>query len=223
MNMPTRLFPALFCCLALTLAACAAQTPGSAPPAAKPAPPPGEQSLAYGVSLALPPNWNVTNKIAPEAASKASLDSRRQRGERIALIEAYGPAGLRGVQSALFAFLVNEQDVFMPRAHAERMTQDELNRLARDVVQREHASARRQRVESGLIDVQFSRQSISGNMAIVQRMLVMAPDTRPVLLMNWDIFLPDGAGLSVRTVIDPENLGSEEQVISIVNSIYTQE
>ena len=212
-----RLLSALLCCLALTLAACATQSPDSG--TVRQPLNHGEQLLAYGVSLILPPTWQIADSIAPEAASKASLDSRRQNGERIALIEVAGPAGIRGVESLLIAFLVNEQDIFMPRVHAERITAEELNRLARDLVQREHASARQQNVRSGLIDVQLTREIINGNMTIFQRMLVMGPDAKPVLLMNWDVFLPNGAGISVRTVSDPENFGSNEQIINIVNTL----
>jgi len=223
-----RLLPVLLCCLALALAACATTDPSSgagkqpAGQATKQAPKPGEQFLAYDASLTLPPTWKVTGKIAPEAASKASLDSRRRNGERIALLEATGPAGMRGIESALMVFLVNEHGTFMPRVHAEKMTADELRSLARDIVQREQASARRQNATSGLIDIQFTRETVNGNLAIFQRTLVMGLDAKPVLLMDWDIFLPDGAGIKIRTVSDPENPGSAEQVISIANTLFVQ-
>jgi len=218
-----RLLLVLLCCLALALAACATTSPdgGAAKQPARQAKP-GEQLLAYGVSLTLPPTWNVTGKIAPEAASKASLDSRRRNGERIALLEATGPAGARGIESVLMVFLVNEQDTFMPRVHAEKITADELRSLARDIVQLEHASARRQNTTSGLIDIQFTSETVNGNLAIFQRTLVMGLDTRPVLLMDWDIFLPNGAGIKARTVSDPDNPGSAEQVISIVNTLHVE-
>jgi hypothetical protein len=217
-----RLLPVLLCCLALALAACATTTaPGGSVAKQAPSQPPkpGDQLLAYGVSLTLPPTWKVTGKIAPEAASKASLDSRRRNGERIALLETTGPAGMRGIESVLMVFLVNEQGTFMPRAHAEKISADELSRLARDIVQREHASARQQKTTSGLIDIQFTRETVNGNMAIFQRTLVMGLDARPVQLMDWDIFLSDGAGIKIRTVSDPENPGSVEQVISIASTL----
>jgi|GEM_PF-6912206 len=217
---PKRLLPVLLCCLALAFAACAPKSPGSG--AARQPSKPGEQLLAYGVSVVVPPSWNITGSVAPEAASKASLDSRRQNGERIALIETVGPAGPRGVESLLVAFLVSEQDIFMPRAHAEKIPQEDLNKLAKDLVQREHASAKQQKAKSGLIDVQLTRETINGNLAIVQRMLVMGPDAKPVLLLNWDIFLPNGAGINVRSVSDPENSGSEVQIVDIVNTLRVE-
>jgi hypothetical protein len=217
---PKRLLPVLLCCLALAFAACVPKSPDS--DVARQPSKSGEQLLAYGVSVVVPPSWNITGKMAPEAASKASLDSRRQNGERIALIETVGPAGSRGVESLLVAFLVSEQDIFMPRAHAETIPQEDLNRLAKDLVQREHASAKKMRTQSGVIDVQLSRQTINGNLAIVQHMLIMGPDAKPVLLLNWDIYLPNGAGLNVRTVSDPDNSGSEVQIIGIVNTLRVE-
>jgi len=50
----------------------------------------------------------------------------------------------------------------------------------------------------------------------------MGPDAKPVLLMNWDVFLPNGAGVSVRTVSDPDNRGSEEQIINIVSTLRAE-
>jgi len=223
-----RLLPILLCCLVLTLAACA--TPGPDGGAAKQtaghtatqAAKPGEQLLAYGVSLTLPSTWKVAGKIVPEAASKASLDSRRRNGERIALLESSGPAGARGIESVLMVFLVNEQGTFLPRVHAEKMTADELRNVAKDIVRREHISAKQQKTTSGLVDIQFTRETINGKLAIFQRTLVMGRDSKPVLLMDWDIFLPDGAGIKIRTVSDPDNPGSAEQVIGIANTLRAE-
>ena len=214
-----RLLPVLLCCFALALAAC--KTTGSSEGAKQPSAP-GQNNLAYGVSLALPPAWKVSGSMNSEAASKESLDSRRQNGERILILEALGPAGSRGLESMIAIFVVNEQGTFMPRNYAEKLQPDEFAALSKDLLDREKASAKKQKTKSGLLDVQVSREDINGKLAISQRMLVVGQDGKPVRLMNWDIYMPNGAGIAVKTVCDPDNPGVENQIHNLVKSLRIQ-
>lgn len=213
------LLPGLLCCFALALAAC--QTPGSSGKA-KPPVNPNERVLAYGVSLILPSAWNVAGSIGPEAASKESLNSRRQNGERVLLLEALGPAGPRGLESMIAIFLVNEEGTFMPRDYAEKLRPEEFDALGKDLLKREQASAKKQKTKNGLLDVRIARDTVGGKLAISQHMLVAGQDGKPVRLMNWDIYMPDGAGIAVKTVCDPDHSGAEEQLLNVVRSIRIQ-
>lgn len=214
-----RFAPVLLCCLALALAAC--KTTGSADSAKVPVNP-NELTLAYGLSLTMPTGWDVVTQLNPEVATNASLDSRRQNNERILLVEALGPAGQRGLQSLLVIFVVNEQGTFMPRTYAEKLSPEEFAALSKDLLERERASAKKQKTKSSLLEVQVTRESVNDKLALNQRMLVTGQDGRPVRLINWDIYLPNGAGIAVKTVCDPENPAAEEQLNSIVRSLRIQ-
>ena len=214
-----RLLPVLLCCCALALAAC--KTTGGSEGGKQPSTP-GQNNLAYGVGLTLPPAWKVAGSMSPEAASKESLDSRRQNGERILILEALGPAGSRGLESMIAIFVVNEQGTFMPRNYAEKLQPDEFAALSKDLLDREKASAKKQKTKSGLLDVQVSREDINGKLAISQRMLVVGQDGKPVRLMNWDIYMPNGAGIAVKTVCDPDNPGVENQIHNLVKALRIQ-
>lgn len=215
-----RLRPVLLCLFALGLAACS--TTGSSDSATPAVIIAGESSLAYGTSLTLPVGWQVTGSISPQAASKESLDSRRRNNERVLLLESLGPAGPRGLESMIAVFVVNEQGTFMPREYAERLTPNEFDALGKDLLAREKASAKKQKTKSGLLDVQVSRDSIGGKLAISQRMLVTGQDGKPVRLMNWDVYMPNGAGIAVKTVCDPENPNAENQIRTAIKSMRIQ-
>ena len=214
-----RLLPVFLCCFALALAAC--KTTGSSD-GSKSAVNPNEVSLAYDTALTLPTGWNVAGSIGPQAASKQSLDSRRQNNERVLLLEALGPAGPRGLESMIAIFVVNEAGTFMPREYAEKLKPEEFDALGKDLLAREKASAKKQKTKSGLLDVQVSRDSVGGKLTISQRMLVAGQDGKPVRLINWDVYMPNGAGIAIKTVCDPENPGAENQISTMVKSLRIQ-
>jgi hypothetical protein len=215
-----RIFGLLFLCiLAFALGACVKGGPGA--DGGQPANP-NQQLLAYGVSLTKPAPWRVANSVGPQAAPKATLDSRRQGGERILLLEAAGPASPRGLESMVGVFLVNEEGTFMPRDYAEKLQPHEFTAMSKDLLDREKAAAKKNKTPSGLLDLQVTRDDIAGKTAISQRMLVAGPDGKPVRLINWDVYLPDGAGLAVKTVSDPEAPGAESEVINMVKTLRVQ-
>lgn len=206
--------------LALTLAACISTGKSGSEP--KPPANPNEHRFAYGASVVLPASWKIAGSTAPESVSKASLDQRRQNGERILIFEATGPASPRGLESMIGVFLVHQDGTFMPRDYAEKLQPDEFTAMSRDLLEREKRAANKKKAQSGLLDLQVLREDINGNLSISQRMLVAGPDGKPVRLMNWDIYLPDGAGIAVKTVCDPETPGVENEVINLVRSLRVQ-
>lgn len=214
-----RIFSLLaICCLLLALGACAKD---GAKPGAQ-ATNPNLKQAAYGITLTTPPDWKVINRVDPQSTTRASLDTRRKSGERILLLEAAGPPSPRGLESMIGIFLVNEEGTFMPRDFAEKLQPHEFSAMSRDLMDREKAEAKKKKAQSGLLDLQVLRDDIGGKLAISQRMLVAGPDGKPVRLMNWDLYLPNGAGLSIRSVCDPEAPGAETEIINTVMSLRVE-
>lgn len=205
---------AALCCLALTFSACAGKDGEKKPGPAVP----GQHQLAYDISVTVPPAWKVLNSVGQQTP-KDGLDTRRKGGERILMLETVGPASARGLESMIGVFLVNQEGTFMPRDYAERLQPDEFVAMSKDLLDREKAEAKKKKTTSGLLDLQLARETINGNMAVSQKMLVAGPDGKPVRLMNWDIYLPDGAGIAVKTVCDQETPGAENEVVNIVRSV----
>lgn len=207
-------------CLAFALSACQT-TKGEGKKAAAPANP-NEKQLAYGVSITLPPSWKVPGSMGPEV-TKASLDSRRMNGERILILETLGAPSPRGLEPMIGMFVVNQEGTFMPHDYAEKMQPEEFVTMSQDLLKREKEQAKKTKQPTGLLDLQISRDTIGGLLAISQKMLVAGPDGKPVRLMNWDIYLPNGAGIAVKTVCDQEAPGAETEVINVVKSIRAQQ
>ena len=208
-------------CLVLALSACQSTKGAGQKTAAAPTNP-NEKQLAYGVSVTLPASWKVPGSMGPEV-TKASLDGRRGGGERILILETLGSPSARGLESMIGMFIVSQEGNFMPRDYAEKLQPEEFVAMARDLLKREKDQAKKNKQQSGLLDLQLSRDNIGGLLAITQNMLIAGPDGKPVRLMNWDIYLPDGAGVAVKTVSDPEAPGAETEVINTVRSIRVQQ
>lgn len=210
-------------CLALALGACASGKKGSGKAAAGQkqvqAPATGEVKLAYGASLTLPPSWKAAVSIAPEAADRASLDARRKKGERILLLEAVSSPSPKNLEPMLAVFLVSEDGSFMPREYAEQLRPEDFAAMSKDLLAREKEAAAKNKTSSALLDLQVSRTTVAGKFAILQRMLVPGPDGNPVRLVNWDIYLPDRAGLAVKSVFDQDVPGTEDEIAKIVQSL----
>lgn len=211
--------------LALFFSGCASKSP--APDAggtqgAAGATGPSTMQLAYGISVTMPPSYTVAGSLTAQAAPKDNLDSRRKSGERILMLEAAGTPSQRNIEPMLALFLVNQEGTFMPREYAERIKPEELDAIGRELLAKEKAEAKKNKKSSGLLDLKINRETVNGKVAIVQRMLVAGPDGQPARLSNWDIYLPDGAGIAVKSVYDQEAPGTETEINNIVHSLRTQ-
>lgn len=204
--------------MAISLAACAAKSGKEEVNVVKTSRP-GETELAYGMGIVLPSGWKVVNSLKASAASKQSLDTRRQAGERILALESLGPKGLRGFESMIGIFVVNQDGTFMPREYAQKLKPEEFTSMSRDLLAREKSEAKKKKTQSGLLDVQILREDIAGHLAISQRMLVVGPDGKPVRLVNWDVYLPNGAGAAIKTVCDPEHPSAESDIATAVKGM----
>ena len=213
-----RLFLLLILCFALSLAACVKSgTKGSGPVN------PNDKQLAYGATITVPTGWTVVNSLPPEAASKAALDGRRKSGQPVVIFEAEGqPSAGRGILSFIGIALVDQEKVFIPRQFAEKLTPEELDRMAKNLLNRERALAKKKKSKNTLLDIQISRDSINGRLALLQRITAANPDGQPVRLLYWDIYLDDGAGLNARAGCDPEAQGAENEVINAIKSLRVQ-
>lgn len=216
----------LLCCLALGLSACVAGKSASSDddtgsrsrlPSG-----PNDVKLAYGVTVNVPSAYTVAGSLSPDAANKAALDSRRKGGERILLLEAAGAPSPRAIEPMIALFLVNQEGTFMPLEYAQQIKPEELAAIGKELIEKEKAEAKKKKKPAGLLDLQISRETVNGKVAIVQRMLVAGPDGKPARLTNWDIYLPDGAGLAVKSVYDQNVMGSDSEIGNIVRSIRVQ-
>lgn len=206
-------------CLVILLAAGCAAKSGKEAVDVKRAERPGETELAYGMGLALPQGWTVVNSLTASSASKQSLDARRQSGERVLLLEAASPKSLEGMPSMIGIFLANQKDTFMPEEFAAKLKPEEFAEMSRDLLAREKADAKKKKVKSGLLDVQILRDDIGGKMAVSQRMLVTGPDGKAIRLVNWDVYLPNGAGAAIKTVCDPQRASAESEISTAIRSM----
>lgn len=211
---------AMTVCLAFALSACQGAKVGDKAPA--PANPNAKQ-LAYGVTITLPANWKVPGSMGEEAANKANIDERRKGGERILILEALGAPSSRNIEPMVGVFVVNQEGTFMLRDYAEKLQPEEFAAMSKDLLNREKKLAQKNKRPNGLLDLQVARESVGGLLAISQKMLVVGPDGQPVRLMNWDIYLPDGAGLAVRTVCDQNAPGGENEIVNIVRGIVVRQ
>ena len=184
-------------------------------------PSPNEKKLAYDLAMNVPDGWAVNNATPPEA-TKDSLDARRKNGDAIPLFEVTGGASARGIPSSINVTLVNEEGAFIPRQYAEKLTPEEFDVMARDMMDREKALAKKNKTKNSLLDMRFSRDSIGGNLALMQRLTVVGPEGKPVRLMGWDVYLPNGAGLMIRVVCDQEVPNAESEVINLVKTLRTK-
>lgn len=209
----------IFCCCALILTSCVDAKRTKPDPGRLTPPNSAEKQLAYGASLYLPPSYTVAGNAPPASSDKASLDGRRRNGERILLLEAAAPPSSRGIEPMIAVFLVNQQGTFMPREFAEKITPEELATVSKELLDREKSESKKKKAASSLLDLQISRDTVDGKPAIVQRMLVAGPDGKPARLINWDIYLADGAGIAVKSVCDQEVPGVEAEVSNIVRSL----
>jgi hypothetical protein len=181
---------------------------------------PNEKNLAYDVSIVIPTGWTVSNSLGPEAAPKAALEARRQKGEQIQLIETSGAPGARGLQPSVSLFITNEQGAFIPRSFAEKLSEADFESMAKKLMEEEKKLSKKDKRKNTLLEMRFSRDSIGGHLAVMQRMLVAGgPDGKPVRFVGWDVYLPNGAGLAVRCAYDQETPGAENEVINVAKSL----
>ena len=206
------------CLFLIPLSACVrGGAKGGEPPAN-----PNEKKMAYGLAMTMPPAWAVLNTLSPEAVTKEALDARRKGGERIVLLEANGAPGPRNFQPFITATLVNEEGNFIPREYAEKLSPQELDVMAKDMMKRERAQARKNRTKNNLLEMTFTRETIGGKLALMQRLTVAGPDGKPIRLLGWDIYLPNGAGIMIRSGCDLELPGAAGEVIGIVKTLRVQ-
>jgi hypothetical protein len=215
-----RIFPLIIMIFSLVLCACGKDT-GSADMTSsrQETQRSGATQLAYGISITLPASYTVGRSVGPNDATKATLDQRKQAGERVLLLESVGSASPRGIEPLVGVFLVNQEGTFLPRQYAEKMQPDEFEALGKDMLAREKADAKKKKAPSGLVDMRFSRENVGGKLAIRQKLLVKGPDGNPVQLNYWDIYLPNGAGIAFKSVYDQQQPGMEQEIDSIVRSI----
>jgi hypothetical protein len=218
----TESFPAGIACLLVLLFSVASCVPKDAAQQETGTSDPNRKHVAYGISLSLPPSWTVAGELAPDAASRASLDQRRKGGERIMLFGATAPPSAKGIESVAALFLLNEQRNFMPRDFAEKLPREEFERISAELFAQEKETVKKSKSKLTLMELTLSPERVDGKFALLHRLLIA--DAKGVLLrsLRWDVYLPNGAGIAVRAECDPDNVAAEQDIRAIVNSLKIQ-
>ena len=211
------------CCISVLLASCAGKD-GASPsgsPRSGASVSPTEKRLAYGIVVDVPTSYNVARMLTPDEASKASLESLKA-GERVLLFEAAGPPSPRGIEPMVAVLAMNQQGSFVEYDLARQIKPEEFAAFSKEVLASEKAEAKKNKKQPWMLDVQINRETINGNMAIVHRILVPGPDGKPARVTNWDIYLPNGSGIAVKSVYDQEYPEAESEIFNIVRSARVQ-
>jgi hypothetical protein len=218
---PRGLFPAfsgkgspaliVFCILFLALASCT--SPGGKKPEKEAAPEdPRRQNLAYGLSLILPDSWTIANRLSPENASKDALDQRRKDGKPIALLGATAPAPAKGNAAVLAVFLSNDRPYFMPREMAESMKAEAFVRLGRDMLEKEKADAKKRKAKAKALDIKIAKETLDGRLAVLSDILRTDEKGNPFRVLIWNVYLPNGAGITLHAEFDPDDATAERDI-----------
>ncbi|MDR2800422.1 MAG: hypothetical protein LBB52_04040 [Desulfovibrio sp.] len=197
--------------LLLALASCA--SPGGKKPEQAAAPEdPRRQNLAYDLSLMLPDSWTIANRLPPENNSRDSLDQRRKDGKPIALLGATAPAPAKGNAAVLAVFLSNDRPYFMPREMAEKMKPEDFSRLSRDMLEKETADAKKRKARAKALDIKISRETLGGHLAVLSNILRTDDKGIPFRVLIWNVYLPNGAGITLHAECDPDDAAAERDI-----------
>ncbi len=207
----------VLCCAAVLLTSCMPQSGDSDSVVDS-----KRQKFAYGISMDVPNGWTVANSVAEGSGDKASFESRVRGGERIMLLDLRRPAqNADGMDARVGLFLVNSGKDFLPSDVAARLTPEEFAKLAKDIMERDRKAAERNKSQNNTVDWKISRESIDGNMAILQRGLGVTPGGQ-IRVLNWDVYLPDGVGLGIKMLGDPSVPGTESLLEAVARSIQIE-
>jgi hypothetical protein len=207
-----------FCCLILS--ACVPSQSGSHGTAATPGF--SARQLAYGVSIAAPDGWVVENSILPEAADRAALDARVDRGERVLLFSMYHPApGPEGKNAIVALFLVDASRNFPPEDRAAQLTPDDLERYGQAILARDREAAARNNSESNLLSWEVSRARIDNKFALVHHGTARGPNGT-LNLHDVNMYLPGGKGLALKSMSDASAPAAGQPINTVVNSLRAQ-
>jgi hypothetical protein len=177
-----------------------------------------ERQLAYGINITLPPSYAVAGIIGPSELSREELDSRIRGGERVLLLESAGTPSPRGIEPVIGVFLVQQAGTFMPRQYAEQMSAENFAELSQEIFAREKAEAKKKKTASPL-ELRLNKDNIGGNLAVKHHIQIKGQDGKPVELGYWDIYLPGGVGVAVRSQYDQSQPGMAEEMARIVRSL----
>lgn len=183
---------------------------------------PNDKNMAYGVTVAVAPPWDVAVMLPPERISKEALEQKRMAGERVLLMAALLPPAASGIENIFQVFLVNPDNTFMPREFAEKLQPQEYAALSRDLLEREKATAKKNKSPVSVMDLQLSRETMNGNFTVHHKATVAGPQGAPMRSLRWDIYLPGGAGIAVLADYDAELPGAEQAALSMARSLRVQ-
>ena len=223
-------FSLLLCCLGLLalsgLASCstAAKTTPAAttdPVAAPEVAASATRPLVYGINVVIPQGWVVDSSADKGVAEKAEIDSHLAKGERVGILNLFRPKenSTNVANGQIFLALVSRTgNAFLPEADVQGATPADLANFSQAMVERERELAATQKRGSTVLDWKIEKAQVGGNLALVQRGRIKHPEGVAVQF-NVDVYLPNNAGLMIRSMADESAPGTEAILRSFVQSI----
>ena len=208
----------LLCCLGLLalsgLAACtpaAKTTPTATEPTAAPGVASATRPLVYGISVVIPQGWVVDSSADKGVAEKAEIDGHLAKGERVGILNLFRPKenSTNVANGQIFLALVSRTGTaFLPEADVQGATTADLASFSQAMVARERELAAKQNRGSTVLEWQIEKAQVGGNLALVQRGRIKHPEGVAVQY-NVDVYLPNNAGLMIRSMADESVSGTE--------------
>ena len=218
----------LLCCLGLLalsgLASCtpaAKTTPTATDPTAAPGPASATRPLVYGISVVIPQGWVVDSSADQGVAEKAVIDGHLAKGERVGILNLFRPKENSTTVAngqIMLALVSRTGNAFLPEADVQGASVADLASFSQAMVARERELAAKQKRGSTVLEWQIEKAQVGGNLALVQRGRIKHPEGVAVQY-NVDVYLPNNAGLMIRSMADESIPGTEAVLKAFMQSI----
>ncbi len=178
--------------------------------------------LCYGVSIAQPAGWKVSNSATEDAFPRDVIEKGVAAGDRREILDMQRTDDKGATTARVYAYIVNSKRDFMPEAAAAKATPEDFKKLTEEIMQTDREIAARDKRESSMIEWSVSRTMVNGNVAIFQTGLGKRPGGT-MRVLNLDVYLPNNTGLVVKLMGHPEEAKTEELLTAIMNSVAVKQ
>jgi len=209
--------------LCLALSACATtgdpkETDSGPKAAAQPAQSGLSLSLVHGVRTTLPEGWVVNASMDAGSKSGAEIEQLLKGDKPVQILSAHrvDSTGQSATGRVVFA-LVDATKSFIPQQDAATLPPQEFAKYAKAVLDREKQLAAKAKTEGGVLEYSLERQTISGKLALVHKILSKRPGG-VIRAYDLNLYLPGGKGLIVRTMGFQEYPNNDAELMGILRS-----
>lgn len=149
------------------------------------------KNLAYGLSIAIPEDWQVQMALDPAANSKQSIDERIVTEDGVVLFGFTSAASDGDNPDAMGRVAVLEYtQAFPPEDVLLAMPAEQFTSWANLMLERAREAAAKNNQPSPLESVSISRAQIDSNNALVMRHKGKGPQGDSIVSVQWYIYLP---------------------------------